>query len=724
MGEYNIEVNRYNFDDDVSVELNANFFVKNFWPLVYIISDGKTKTAYIGETADAFSRMQSHLKNDKKSKLSSVLLITCDKFNKSATLDVESSLIKYMSADNVFKLLNGNMGLSNHNYYQKNEIYHEVFKTVWDELRSLGVTKHSLDFLDNSDLFKYSPYKSLTSDQNIGLVEILESLAGNEGNQIIAQGGAGTGKTILAIFLFKLLSDEVGDVNFTEFGESKSKVSLLTKKIKREFPVLSMALVVPMASFRKTLQKVFRNISGLSAKMVIGPAEVSKNKYDILLVDEAHRLRQRINLGAYYGSFDKACLALGLDKMKSNELEWVVLQSNKSIFFYDADQSIKPSDVNKVDFDRLKAQSSTKLLELKSQFRVKGGNAYVSFVDKLLYKETELSIKYNSSKYDLLLFDSIHSFKEELLKRENEVGLSRMIAGYSWKWISKKNKSLFDIVIEDAELQWNSTANDWINSINSVHEVGCIHTTQGYDLNYAGIIFGNEISYDPIKDEIIIKEDHYFDRNGKQSIKDPNHLKQFILNIYKTILLRGIRGTYVYVCDPLLRAYFRKFMNTFRPEKEMLQNEIIPYINAVPLYDLEASAGVFSEQQIIDDLDWALVPDNIAISKDFFACKVVGESMNRIIPNGSICLFKKDSGGSRNGKIVLVESSLIQDEESGSSYTVKEYQSVKIIRENNWSHNSIILKPKSNNPNYEDIILKEQDLLSLRVIGIFERVLD
>lgn len=724
MGEYNIEVNRYNFDDDVSIELNANFFVKNFWPLVYIISDGKTKTAYIGETADAFSRMQSHLKNDKKSKLSSVLLITCDKFNKSATLDVESSLIKYMSADNVFILLNGNMGLSNHNYYQKNEIYHEVFKTVWDELRSLGVTKHSLDFLDNSDLFKYSPYKSLTSDQNIGLVEILESLAGNEGNQIIAQGGAGTGKTILAIFLFKLLSDEVGDVNFTEFGKSKTKVSLLTKKIKREFSDLSMALVVPMASFRKTLQKVFRNISGLSAKMVIGPAEVSKNKYDILLVDEAHRLRQRINLGAYYGSFDKACLALGLDKMKSNELEWVVLQSNKSIFFYDADQSIKPSDVNKVDFDRLKAQPSTKLLELKSQFRVKGGNAYVSFVDKLLYKNSDLSNKYNSSKYDLLLFDSIHSFKEELLKRENEVGLSRMIAGYSWKWISKKNKGLFDIVIEDAELQWNSTANDWINSVNSVHEVGCIHTTQGYDLNYAGIIFGNEISYDPLKDEIIIKKNNYFDRNGKQSIKDPNHLKQFILNIYKTILLRGIRGTYVYVCDPLLRAYFRKFMNAFRPEKEMLQNEIIPYINAVPLYDLEASAGVFSEQQIIDDLDWALVPDNISITKDLFACKVVGESMNRIIPNGSICLFKKYSGGSRNGKIVLVESSLIQDEENGSSYTVKEYQSVKSIRENNWSHNSIILKPKSNNPNYEDIILEEQDVSSLRVIGIFERVLD
>lgn len=325
------------------------------------------------------------------------------------------------------------------------------------------------------------------------------------------------------------------------------------------------------------------------------------------------------------------------------------------------------------------------------------------------------------------MFDSIENFKEELLKRENEKGLSRMIAGYSWKWISKNNKDLYDILIEDTELQWNSTANDWINSTNSVHEVGCIHTTQGYDLNYAGIIFGNEISYDPIADEIIINEDNYFDRNGKQSIKDPSHLKQFILNIYKTIMLRGIRGTYIYVCDPLLRAYFKKNMLCFSPVKENLQTEIEikPYVNAVPLHDLEASAGEFSDQQIVEEnFEWIILPKNISITKDLFACKVIGESMNRIIPNGSICLFKKYSGGSRNGKIVLVESSIIQDKDNGSSYTVKEYQSVISIRENEWSHDSIILKPKSSNPNYEDIILEEQDISSLKVIGIFERVLN
>ena len=90
--------------------------------------------------------------------------------------------------------------------------------------------------------------------------------------------------------------------------------------------------------------------------------------------------------------------------------------------------------------------------------------------------------------------------------------------------------------------------------------MGCIHTTQGYDLNYSGIIFGNEISFDPLTNKIIINEDNYFDKNGKQTIKDPKELKTFIVNIYKTIMLRGIKGTYVYVCDPSLKKYFESFI--------------------------------------------------------------------------------------------------------------------------------------------------------------------
>lgn len=139
---------------------------------------------------------------------------------------------------------------------------------------------------------------------------------------------------------------------------------------------------------------------------------------------------------------------------------------------------------------------------------------------------------------------------------------SRLIAGYSWEWVSK-NKNVHDIVIDEIKLKWNSVSNDWVNSTNAINEVGCIHTTQGYDLNFTGLIFGNEISYDKKKNEIVIKQENYFDRNGKQSISDPNDLKNYIINIYKTMMLRGIRGTYVYVCDKSLREYFSEHITKF-----------------------------------------------------------------------------------------------------------------------------------------------------------------
>ena len=162
--------------------------------------------------------------------------------------------------------------------------------------------------------------------------------------------------------------------------------------------------------------------------------------------------------------------------------------------------------------------------------------------------------------YEFTLFESIGDFLATIQAKEKEMGLSRMIAGYAWPWISKSDPDAHDIEIEDVKLKWNSKNSDWINSLYSASEVGCIHTTQGYDLNYAGIIFGREIGYDKVRGEITIDPGKYFDRNGKQSIKDPAELKQFILNIYKTIMLRGIRGTFVYACDPGLRDYLARYI--------------------------------------------------------------------------------------------------------------------------------------------------------------------
>ena len=162
-----------------------------------------------------------------------------------------------MSGDNVYQLLNGNLGLANHNYYQKKEVYWDIFNSVWNQLRSEGITKHSIEHIDNSDLFKYSPYKSLTAEQSHGLEQILQSLASGKFNKTVVEGAAGTGKTILAIFLFKMLSSQLGDFSFKEFGTEENNIIKLAEKIRQIFPNPKMALVVPMSSFRSTLKKVF-----------------------------------------------------------------------------------------------------------------------------------------------------------------------------------------------------------------------------------------------------------------------------------------------------------------------------------------------------------------------------------------------------------------------------------------------------------------------------------
>jgi hypothetical protein len=140
-----------------------------------------------------------------------------------------------------------------------------------------------------------------------------------------------------------------------------------------------------------------------------------------------------------------------------------------------------------------------------------------------------------------------------------------MLAGFAWKWQSKKNKSAFDFNIEGVKLQWNQTATDWINSPTSSNEVGSIHTIQGYDLNYAGVIIGNDLGFDPEANKVLFNRSNYFDVKGKEDnprlgIKySDEDLLQFVLNIYKVLLTRGILGTYVYVSDPQLRQYLRKY---------------------------------------------------------------------------------------------------------------------------------------------------------------------
>lgn len=639
----NFSISSYEFSDDLESKLYQNHRDFLLWPIVYFLKDESTKDAYVGETTDVINRLKTHLKNPQKKKLTTVNLLLSDYFNKSATLDLEANLIRYLSADGQYNLMNGNLGLSNHQFYQQKEIYWEVFRGIWDELRSMGITRHSLESIDNSDLFKYSPYKSLSREQIIGLKLILQCLLDEKAKNTLIHGGAGTGKSILAIFLFKLLKTNLDDFNFTDFDEDDKELFDLLEQVKQRFGNLNMALVIPMSSFRKTIQNVFKKVKGLSPKMVIGPSEVVKQDYDLLIVDESHRLRKRTNLGSYYGTFDKNSELLGLDKENSSELDWINLKSNKSILFYDISQSIKPSDVDKSEFKKLEQLSSTRIERLKTQLRVKGGNEYVSFVNKMFNTKIPIENKqFQSKEYEVFLYDSLDGMVTDIQQKEKQYQLSRLVAGFAWEWISVKNPNLFDIEIGETKLKWNNITIDWVNSANAANEVGCIHTTQGYDLNYTGIIIGPEIDYDFINNEFIIYKERYKDKNGKNSIHDLAFLKDYIVNIYTTILLRGIYGTLIYACNENLRQYLKQFI----PVKEaVVENQPILLSNVksdktISYYDLEVAAGTFSELQE-SKTDKYIELSGLINYDDYYACRVVGESMNKIIPNGKICLFKK-----------------------------------------------------------------------------------
>jgi len=723
----NFNIHQYPVDYELEPALIRHHREYLNWPLVYFLEgEGKEKrAAYVGETTDVLTRLKTHSKSEKKQDLRFVSLILSDLFNKSAALDIESNLIRYIAADGQYVLQNGNLGIVDHQYYQQKEVYHTLFTDIWSELRSRGIARHSLKHINNSNVFKYSPYKSLSKEQVTGLKIILNCLLDENAKVSLIEGGAGTGKSILAIFLFKLLKTDLHDFNHLDFDEDDQELFSLLKEVKEKYGNLNMALVIPMASFRKTISKVFKNIKGLTSNMVIGPSDMVKQEYDLLIVDEGHRLRRRVNLGSYFGTFDQNTEILGLDKKTSSELDWVQIQSKKSIIFYDELQSIKPSDVARESFYELKNRTTTGKEKLTVQLRIKGGNEYVKLVHQLFddSKQHKSQIK-DTSLYDFKLFDNLDDMVEQVRIKDQQKGLSRMVAGFAWEWISKRDKSLFDIQIGDTLLKWNSPERDWINSKNAIKEVGCIHTTQGYDLNYTGIIIGPELDYDFTTNQFVVYKERYKDKNGKNSIKDIRVLLDYILNIYRTLFLRGMEGTYVYVCNPNLRKYLAQFIpaNDYSEEHKPTYTIVHkPNEFTVPYYDLEIAAGSFSDQQSVENITYIELPD-LRQNEGHFVCRVVGESMNKIIPNGSLCLFKKYTGGSRNGLITLVEGSEIHDTDSGANYTIKEYASKKSTDEEGWHHEEIILKPLSTE-SYEPIVLRGEEIMNFQVIGIFVRVL-
>lgn len=546
------------------------------WPVVYTLEGGSE--VYVGETLNMAARARQHLASGERAHLERAHVVVDETFHKSACLDLESFLIRLFSGDDARTVLNRNTGIVDADYYRRGE-YQQRFDSVFNELRNRGLFTRSIPEIRNSDLFKLSPFKALTPDQAVATATIVEALfddleAGEQSTSVV-RGSPGTGKTIVAIYLVKLLADIAAEQRDEEpTGESVFD-DFFTPGHRELLDSPRIGLVVPQQSLRASIRRVFEHTPNLDASMVLSPFDVghSLDRFDVLVVDEAHRLSQRAAQAVGVQTRDFGLITeriFGSDDRSRTQLDWIEAQADHRILMLDELQAVRPSDLPSHVVGPLveQAQADGRIHHLATQMRVAAGADYVQFVrDVLAIDGGAGPLRAEFGEYDLRWFEDASAMRAAILERDDEVGLARVVAGYAWPWLSSKDRSAADIEVDGLKLQWNRTPTEWIRSKTSRDEVGSIHTVQGYDLNYAGVLIGEDLAWDRERGRIRFRREHYFDRRGKANNNilgvrySDEDLRGFVLNIYAVLLTRGMLGTYLHVVDPELRAVLRPFFD-------------------------------------------------------------------------------------------------------------------------------------------------------------------
>lgn len=584
----NSNIERLDFSRAAVAALALHAERHNNWPVVYVLDEGtgtaqgprnRLRDIYVGESLNAVARMRQHLKTPQKQHLRNIHVIIDETFNKSVCLDLESYLIQMLAGDGAYRVLNRNDGITESNYYQR-DLYREGFRNIFVKLAQDGIFTRSIPAIENSDLFRLSPFKALTEDQANSVEQIvkgfLADLVRGVQSTIVIQGDPGTGKTIVAIFMIKLLLDIKAFTSLEDLDSDSRFSEFFTKDNQKLLHGLRIGLVVPQQSLRESIKKVFRKTPELNPSMVLTPFEVGQadGSFDLLLVDETHRLYQRANQpsGVLNAKVKAITIDLfGSDDTSKTQLDWIQAKSQHQIFLLDAAQSVRPADLPSELLLTLaaKALESERYFQLQTQMRVQAGSYFISYIRGILNPNPLLvpHVIQNFGDYDFRTFDSVEDMRDEIFHRDAEAGLSRLVAGYAWEW-TKGDKNAFDIKIGRTRLKWNTTSTDWIASENSLEEVGSIHTVQGYDLNYVGVIIGLDLRYSLEQRRLWFSRASYFDKKGKEENRklgrsySDDDLLRFITQIYAVLLTRGIRGTYVYACDPGLKEYLKGFIPT------------------------------------------------------------------------------------------------------------------------------------------------------------------
>lgn len=573
------EIQQFNFDESLLTSTRSEQRLQN-WPIVYVLNRPAQSARglgriYIGESRSFNNRMKQHLDGKKEHDLKAVRVVLDDTFNKSVCLDLESFLISLAFGDGRNEVLNRNMGISDAAYFGR-ESYRDTFQEIFEELRNEGLFQRSIPEIINSELFKLSPFKALNNDQAVAVMDILEGLSEDlvsdidPGQVTFVQGAPGTGKTVVAVYLMKLLKD-ISDFRDGEDIDGDEMFSEFFLEGTRErFKDLKIGIIVPQQALRKSLEKVFAATPGLSKTMVLSAftAADSPEQFDVLIVDEAHRLNQYSaqSVPALTKRFNEINEALFDGRHPhASQLDWLKKKSRHVIMMLDMEQSIRPNDLPQEEFQEVLDQTpQSRKYRLHTQMRSLGGEDYIEYVTQV-FSHLPPTEKLNFESYDLEIIDSPSEFVNTIKQHDIKVGLSRIVAGYAWKWASKNDKSAYDIDLGDGvQLQWNSKVVDWVNSKNAVHESGSIHTIQGYDLNYAGVIIGKDLRYTADRG-LFIDKTQYFDAKGKTNnkmrgqITSEADLFSYITNIYKVLLTRGMKGTYLHIVDDGLREYLGRY---------------------------------------------------------------------------------------------------------------------------------------------------------------------
>lgn len=352
---------------------------------------------------------------------------------------------------------------------------------------------------------------------------------------MIVEGGPGTGKSVVAINLL------------VEFN----KLSYNSKYITRNSAPREVYYSKLVGSFKRShINNLFSGSGSFHS--------TDSDTFDALVVDEAHRLNEKS------GMFSN----LGVSQTKE-----IINSSRFSIFFVDENQKVTLKDVGDTDsiLNWAKAsQAESTVMRLESQFRCNGSDGYLAWLDDVLQVRQTANLNIKDLNYDFRVIDSPEELHQKIIDK-NHNNKARLVAGYCWKWISKNNPNLKDINIGDYHATWNlnSDGQAWVIKPDSVSEVGCIHTTQGLEVDYVGVIIGDDLI---VRDGQVITQPEKrasTDKSihgWKKLMKEEPHLTSarldmIIKNTYRTLMTRGQKGCYIYCTDKETQEYFKLISN-------------------------------------------------------------------------------------------------------------------------------------------------------------------